>query len=215
MALAVRRRQGQQHCLSLPRITPQLHPRDWRRRGRYSEETFRSGLWREIPRHRDIVDRRRSDPQERHFAIGRVSFFDGYSIPYGDRVFDLAILSHVIEHVEFPRKLLYEAARVAKYIFIEVPLEDTMRLGRDFVPDGVGHINFYSATTVRRLAQTRNLEVLDQIVTTPSKAVHTYRKGRRGSINYFIKRCGLRLLPGVATAVCVYHSSLVCRMKKQ
>ena len=29
--------------------------------------------------------------------------FDGYSIPFEDGAFDLAILSHVIEHVEHPR----------------------------------------------------------------------------------------------------------------
>ena len=40
--------------------------------------------------------------------------FDGYSIPYEDNRFDLAILSHVIEHVEYPRQLLHEAGRVAK-----------------------------------------------------------------------------------------------------
>jgi SAM-dependent methyltransferase len=141
--------------------------------------------------------------------------FDGYSIPYGDRRFDLAILSHVIEHVEFPRKLIYEAARVAEYVFIEVPLEDTVRLGRDFVPDNVGHINFYSPKTIRRLGQTCNLEVLDQIVTTPSKAVHTYHKGKKGLVNYLIKQCFLKLLPRMATGIFVYHSSLVCRAKGQ
>ena len=106
--------------------------------------------------------------------------FDGYDIPYNNHKFDLAILSHVVEHVEFPRKLLYEAARVARYIFIEVPLEDTVRLKADFVFDKVGHINPYSPKTIRRLTQTCNLEVLRQIVTNPSKAVYTYRKGKKG-----------------------------------
>ena len=51
--------------------------------------------------------------------------FDGYTIPYDDNAFDLVVLSHVVEHVEHPRKLLYEAKRVARYVFIEVPLEAT------------------------------------------------------------------------------------------
>ena len=67
--------------------------------------------------------------------------FDGYHVPYGDDRFDIAIVSHVVEHVEHPRQLLYEASRVAKYVFVEVPLEDTIRLPRDFVFDKVGHIN--------------------------------------------------------------------------
>jgi SAM-dependent methyltransferase len=137
--------------------------------------------------------------------------FDGYDIPYADGRFELAILSHVVEHVEFPRKLLYEAARVAKHVFVEVPLEDTLRLKSDFVFDKVGHINFYSPITIRRLIQTCRLEVLKQIVTNPSKAVHVYRSGRKGLISYYIKEFLLRFLPGAATRIFTYHSALVCK----
>src|SRR5262249_32752443 len=59
--------------------------------------------------------------------------FEGYAVPYGDGAFDLAILSHVLEHVEHPRLLLNEAARVAGYVFVEVPLEHNRRLPADFV----------------------------------------------------------------------------------
>jgi ubiquinone/menaquinone biosynthesis C-methylase UbiE len=141
--------------------------------------------------------------------------FNGYDIPYGDYKFDLAILSHVIEHVEYPRKLIYEAARVAKYVFVEVPLEDTLRLKTDFIFDKVGHINSYSPITIRRLIQTCNLEVLKQTVTNPSKAVHKYRLGRKGLINYYMKESLLRVLPSVATKIFTYHSSLVCQAKRQ
>jgi len=140
--------------------------------------------------------------------------FDGYSIPYGDHKFDLVILSHVIEHVEYPRRLIHEAARVAEHVFVEVPLEDTIRLKRDFVPDKVGHINFYSAKTIRRLMQTCGLDVLHQTVTNPSKVVHTYQKGKKGCFNYFVRECFLRILPGLASSVLVYHSSLACRARR-
>jgi ubiquinone/menaquinone biosynthesis C-methylase UbiE len=135
--------------------------------------------------------------------------FDGYCIPYNNQKFDLAILSHVIEHVEFPRKLLYEAARIAKYIFVEVPLEDTMRLERDFVFDKVGHINSYSTKTIRRLIQTCNLEVLNQIVTNPSKATYIYQNGKKGLIKYCIKKYLLKVFPSLATSIFTYHSALV------
>ncbi|MBI5944014.1 MAG: class I SAM-dependent methyltransferase [Chloroflexi bacterium] len=139
--------------------------------------------------------------------------FDGYDVPYTDQMFDLVILSHVIEHVEYPRKLIYEAARVARYVFIEVPLEDTSRLKADFVFDKVGHINFYSPITIRRLIQTCNLEVLKQTVTNPSKAVHKYRLGKKGILNFYIKEFLLKILPRMATRTFTYHSSLVCRVK--
>lgn len=136
--------------------------------------------------------------------------FDGYEIPY-DRKFDLAILSHVIEHVEFPRKLLYEAARVAQHVFVEVPLEETARLSRDYVPDKVGHINFYSPTTIRRLMQTCNFSVVNQSVTNPSGAAYQYSHGFRGRVNFLIKEAFLRVSPRVATNLFTYHSALVCR----
>lgn len=142
------------------------------------------------------------------------SIFDGYTTPYDDGRFDLAILSHVIEHVEHPRILLYEAARVARYIFVEVPLEDTVRLKRDFVFDKVGHINFYSAKTIRRLIQSCDLEVIDQKVTNVSKAAYTYMYGRKGIAKYYTKEYTLRLAPRLATAMYTYHSPLVCRLKE-
>ena len=136
--------------------------------------------------------------------------FNGYDVPYEDKKFDLAILSHVIEHVEFPRRLLYEAGRVAKYVFVEVPLEHTIRLKQDFVFDPVGHIDSYTPKTIRRLLQTCNLTVLDQIVTNQSKPVYTYEKGRKGIVNFYVKSALLKIAPKLATAIFTYHSALVC-----
>lgn len=137
--------------------------------------------------------------------------FDGYHVPYETGRFDLVVLSHVIEHVEHPRQLLAEAARVGKFLFVEVPLEDTLRLPRDYVPDKVGHINFYSPKTIRRLLQTSNLEVLSQSVTTPSRAVHRYYGGLKGAIGHVIKTISLAVAPGVAVRLFSYHCSLLCR----
>lgn len=136
--------------------------------------------------------------------------FDGYHIQYDNGKFNLAILSHVIEHVEYPRQLLYEASRVAKYIFIEVPLEDTIRLPRDFTFDKVGHINFYSPKTIRRLVQSCNLCVLHQITINPTKETYKYQKGNKGLINYYIKQVLLKASPRVAAGLFTYHGALVC-----
>ncbi|KAF3983166.1 MAG: class I SAM-dependent methyltransferase [Methylococcales symbiont of Hymedesmia sp. n. MRB-2018] len=139
------------------------------------------------------------------------TLFDGYNISYENEKFDLAILSHVIEHVEYPRKLLYEAKRIAKFVFVEMPLEDSLRLSQDFIFDKVGHINFYSPKTIRRLIQTCNLEVIEQLTTNPSKDTYTFQKGRKGLINFYIKEYLLRFFPFVATELFTYHSSLICR----
>jgi SAM-dependent methyltransferase len=137
--------------------------------------------------------------------------FDGYTVPYADASFDLAILSHVVEHVEHPRLLINEAARVARYVYIEVPLEHNRGLGQDFVWDSVGHINFYTAQTIRLLVQSCGHEVLDQRQTHPAKAAYRYRLGRKGGVVHLLKDLTLRTMPSVAQRLWTYHSSLVVR----
>jgi ubiquinone/menaquinone biosynthesis C-methylase UbiE len=136
--------------------------------------------------------------------------FDGERIPYADDRFDLAIMSHVVEHVEHPRQLIKEAARVARYVFVEVPMEDNIRLPPDFMIDKVGHINFYSPKTLRRLIQTCGLSVLSQITTNASKDVHSYYGGVRGRINFGIKECLLKIAPNISPWLFTYHGSLLC-----
>lgn len=136
--------------------------------------------------------------------------FDGYHVPYEDGQFDIVILSHVIEHVEHPRQLLYEASRVAKFVFVEVPLEDTIRLQNDFVFDEVGHINAYSPKTIRRLLQSCGFKVLGQIVFNPPRAAYAYQKGARGLFNYYVKQFLIKFTPGFATSLFTYHTALIC-----
>lgn len=131
-------------------------------------------------------------------------------MPYEDGKFDIAILSHVLEHVEHPRLLLYEASRVAKFVFVEVPLEDTIRLSNDFVFDKVGHINVYSHKTIRRLLQSCGLRILGQIVTNSPKAAYTYQNGTKGLLNYYVKQLLIQFFPGFASSLFTYHAALVC-----
>jgi len=140
--------------------------------------------------------------------------FDGYSVPYGDARFDLAILSHVVEHLEHPRKLLYEAARVARTVFVEVPLEDNRGLPGHFVFDRVGHINFYSPRTIRLLVQSCGLEVLVEAVTNPSRATYVHRLGAGGWVRHGVKAALLNVWPGLAIRLFTYHGSLLCRARE-
>ena len=135
--------------------------------------------------------------------------FDGYRIPYDDRQFDLAVLSHVVEHVEHPRQILREAARVARCVFVEVPMEDISRRAADYVPDSVGHINFYSPRTIRWLVQSCGLQVQRQMTTNPSKATYVHQAGRKGALNFHIKQQLLRWAPSFAIRHFCYHESLL------
>lgn len=137
-----------------------------------------------------------------------VQHFDGGRIPRANQSVDLAVLSHVIEHVENPRELLHEAARVARHVFVEVPLEDNRGLKMDFVANDSGHINFYSIKTVRQLLQTCDLKIEAQKISHSSLVAYRYRLGVRGFAAWSVKSAAL-LFPRLATAVWTYHYSLL------
>lgn len=139
-----------------------------------------------------------------------VALYDGYVIPYEDQSIDLIVLSHVVEHLEHPRMLIAEAARVARTVFIEVPLEDTVRLKWNYTPNHVGHINFYSPQSIRNLIQTCGLEVHAQAVTLPSSAAHQHYGGRKGALAHVVKRGLKAVAPRLAPRVLGYHCALVC-----
>ena len=140
-----------------------------------------------------------------------LTLMEDYSLDYPDRHFDLAILSHVIEHVEHPRKLIAEASRVAHYLFVEVPLERTIRLSPDYVEDSTGHINFYDRITIRRFLQTCGLTVIEQRITDTSKELVAFQFGRLGTIRHLIRRAALNVAPNLAQRIFVYHSAAVCK----
>jgi SAM-dependent methyltransferase len=140
-----------------------------------------------------------------------VELFDGYELRFSDWQFDLAILSHVLEHVEYPRRLIREAARAANKVFVEVPLENNLRLSADFVFDRVGHINFYNIKTIRRLLQSCGMVILGAHLSHGLMSSYIYRKGRfRGGASYVIKESLLRIWPEVAASAFTYHYALIC-----
>ena len=144
-------------------------------------------------------------------ALNAAVVFDGYRIPFDDDRFDVAILSHVVEHVEHPRRLLREAARIARHLFVEVPLEDNARLPLDYTASATGHINFFSRKTLRRLVQTTGLTVVDELVSLPSARVHTFHAKSR-IVNYCLKYAALALSARLATHVFTYHYSVLTRL---
>ena len=95
-------------------------------------------------------------------------------------------------------------------MFVEVPLEATYRQLKDFVLDAVGHINFYSPTTIRQPLQSSGSRVLKQAVINPSRPVYTFNSGARGALRHLVKSSLLSLMPSIATEMLTYHSALIC-----
>ncbi len=95
-------------------------------------------------------------------SLKSVKTFDGYRIPFADNEFDLVILSHVLEHVEFERMLLRELKRVSKFQIIEVPkdyrygIDNRMKHFLDY-----GHINVYTPTSLRFLLKSEGFIIIN------------------------------------------------------
>jgi ubiquinone/menaquinone biosynthesis C-methylase UbiE len=159
-------------------------------------EISTSGL--EVARSRDIA------------RVRSIDQFDGRTIPFGDASFDLVYCTHVLEHVDHERLFLAELARVGSRVFVEVPLEDTLRVANAVVND-IGHINFYNRATFRALLEEffeldqvevfdHSNEVLEMI---PSKAP--------ASMRVLLRAAGLTLAPALAQSLFVYHAAALGR----
>lgn len=137
-----------------------------------------------------------------------VARFDGYSIPFGDKDFDTAVCSHVVEHVEHERLFLREVGRVARRCVFVVPLEGGLR-GR--IDRRMGHINYYSPLTFRNLIETSNLRILGESVFACSFDYEQHLSGRlRGSVRATIRRANAWALGSVAPHLMNYIMAVHC-----
>ncbi|MBE2315125.1 class I SAM-dependent methyltransferase [Solirubrobacter sp. CPCC 204708] len=87
--------------------------------------------------------------------VERLEAYDGSRVPVEDGAYDLAILSHVLEHVPDPEPLLAEAARVARHVLVEVPLENNRSAARPAkraISASIGHLHAFDRSSVRALA---------------------------------------------------------------
>jgi len=124
--------------------------------------------------------------------------FDGYNLPFNDKQFDLAICSHVIEHVEHPRKLLSEIKRISKNQVFEVPIDFSFQVDKKFKHySSYGHINIFTPALFKFLLYTEGFEILKNKYALYKKEV-VYFQNKRNPINYLkimMKRLVLKIIP--------------------
>lgn len=141
-----------------------------------------------------------------------IELYDGNRVPVADGAFDLAVLSHVVEHVENPRGLLREAARIARYVFVEVPLELHARTPRNFAWTDLGHVNLYNPLLIRQLVQSIGATVLAEQVTCPCREAMVFgREGLRSELRYVVMTSVLKVWPSLACQLWSFHGSLIAR----
>jgi len=93
---------------------------------------------------------------------------DTRSLPFEDGEFDLGLLSHVIEHIPDPRPVLRETARVARLVYIEVPLEGhfLLRVVRALrsiarpAEERGGHLHHFTRASLEHLVEEAGLAIL-------------------------------------------------------
>jgi SAM-dependent methyltransferase len=135
--------------------------------------------------------------------------FDGEHLPYDDQSLDLVVMTHVVEHLENPRVMLREASRVARCVFVEVPLERHWRTKPDFVWTSLGHINIYDPLLIRHLIQSSGINVNVEFTTNPSLPVHRFHSAKSGTAKWLIRASLLRSVPPLAHRLFTYHQSLL------
>lgn len=70
-------------------------------------------------------------------------------LPFGDKQFDVAFMSHVLEHLENWKVALDEAMRVADYVVVVLPYP--FSLGNLLSPDHKQHFSFSDIKQMRQL----------------------------------------------------------------
>lgn len=109
-----------------------------------------------------------------------VKAIEGYTLPFADNQFDLAICSHVIEHVEFPRALLRELKRISKKQVLEVPIDFSFSIDDKFDHYyDYGHINIYTPALFKFLLKTENFEIINDKYAFYTNEVSDYQYAKQ------------------------------------
>jgi SAM-dependent methyltransferase len=139
----------------------------------------------------------------------RVEAFDGVNVPAADGAYELAVLSHVLEHVPDPRPLLEEAARVAPHVIVEVPLEDNRsarRPAKRALSEAAGHLHQFDRAAVRALLEGLSVrgELTDPL---PYEMVSFFGGRTKGALKYAVRSTAHRL--GLAERLFTVHYAVL------
>jgi ubiquinone/menaquinone biosynthesis C-methylase UbiE len=131
------------------------------------------------------------------------------ALPFRNTAFDVAILSHIIEHLHEPAQALAEDSRIARYIVFEVPAEVVLSnairrnvLRKPYASiEAAGHVQFWSTKSIKRLLKRgRSLVILENHVDLISKEAEYFGKSGLGLTKPMLKQTLKALLPAAVYA---------------
>lgn len=89
--------------------------------------------------------------------------YNGYEIPFDDAEFDLAVCYHVLEHVENPRSLLREIARISTFQVFEIPLDYSPNVDHQISNYlAYGHISVFTPAIFRFLLRSEGFTIINE-----------------------------------------------------
>jgi SAM-dependent methyltransferase len=148
-----------------------------------------------------------------------VTVFDGVRLPVDDGAFDIALLSHVLEHVPDPAALLREAARVSSAVVLEVPLEANLSARRGSKRSesaSIGHLQSLDRDGVRAMVADAGLRVEHELLDPLPLEVHRFfassgRQRAQATVKAYVRRSVFKVAPRLAERAFTLHYACLCR----
>ena len=142
------------------------------------------------------------------------------ALPFRANAFSVAVLSHVVEHLDDPASALREASRIARFVVVEVPTEKVFsnfvrrRILHQPYPSiaGAGHVQFWSPSSIAKfLTQEAHLEILNRHQDPLGDEADSGAKDG-ASARVFVKRTLRSSLPvSVYSRLLTTHAAFLCR----
>ncbi len=148
--------------------------------------------------------------------IARAQVFDGRHIAAADGEYDLAVATHVLEHVPEPEMLLREVLRVARAAIIEVPLERNLSARRPAAraaSEAAGHLHRFTAGDIQVMIARAGWRIDSEIFDPLPPAVHTFGRDTfadkaTGYAKWAI-RAALAASPAIGRRIITLHYAVI------